>query len=380
MLGRLKFELDELANEMLDQLPEELFRSKTTTFLDPYMGGGQFVKEIEARLRRYGHSDKNISQRVFGVESSELRVNYAVNKYGLVGQYFVCENYLEYDEKMKFDVVIGNPPYLKGGWRKFVTKMMGLSSRIVASVNPDPTANSSSYANSFKDELLTAGVQVKKDCTDAFPTVNSGKLCYFVADRNQEPNTDALVDKSTVGVIVTKVLGKKVDDGAFFARVGHATFKKEQSDQRTNNLTEAVIVSMTKEGMVVRYMNSKDLPRKPVEDRCKGRFLVMNRFFGKNNPDPIAVVARIEDYRPSLNVIIFKMEKKETVKNFRSVYGSKLYREVINYMRQGGFDIQTTYLNQLPRLDLTRTWTDEELYEHFGLTQEEIDYIEATVK
>ena len=136
MLGRLKFDLEELANEMLDQLPVSVFKSKTTTFLDPCMGGGQFVKAIEARLRKYGHGDANIAKRIFGVESSKLRLNYAVDKYALVGKYYVCENYLEYDETMKFDVTLGNPPYQsgkgeKGGasslWRKFVKKAWGLT-------------------------------------------------------------------------------------------------------------------------------------------------------------------------------------------------------------------------------------------------------------
>jgi len=30
--------------------------------------------------------------------------------------------------------------------------------------------------------------------------------------------------------------------------------------------------------------------------------------------------------------------------------------------------------------DLTRSWTDEELYEHFDLTKDEIKFIEETVK
>ena len=81
MLGRLKFELTELVNEMLDQLPKSIFESETSTFLDPCMAGGQFVLGIETRLREYGHSDANIAERVFGVAPRELIVNFAVNKH-----------------------------------------------------------------------------------------------------------------------------------------------------------------------------------------------------------------------------------------------------------------------------------------------------------
>ena len=34
----------------------------------------------------------------------------------------------------------------------------------------------------------------------------------------------------------------------------------------------------------------------------------------------------------------------------------------------------------IPDLDFSKTWTDEELYNYFNLTQEEINYIEETVK
>lgn len=113
MLGRLKFEIDSLSEEILDHIPEKYFTSKTTTFLDPFMGGGQFVNAVIARLRKYGHSDENIASRVTGYESNKMRVEFAVNKHKLIGT-FEAKNFLDIlDEDMskKFDVVVGNPPF-----------------------------------------------------------------------------------------------------------------------------------------------------------------------------------------------------------------------------------------------------------------------------
>lgn len=111
MIFRLKLN-DSLAKEMIAKLPDELFLSNSTTFLDPSMAGGQYVTAVEDRLRKAGHSDENIAGRVFGVEKSLLRVNFAVNRNKLLGSYIV-------DKKdvpsiligMKFDAIVGNPPY-----------------------------------------------------------------------------------------------------------------------------------------------------------------------------------------------------------------------------------------------------------------------------
>jgi type I restriction-modification system DNA methylase subunit len=109
----MKFEIELLVEEMLDQLPASVWASNSTTFFDPAIGGGQFVRAIEQRLRVCGHSDANIHSRVFGFEESDLHIRFAVNKYNLVGQYVrkTYEKFFELDNTMKFDVVIGNPPY-----------------------------------------------------------------------------------------------------------------------------------------------------------------------------------------------------------------------------------------------------------------------------
>lgn len=43
----------EIANDMLDMLPQELFESTETKFLDPACKSGVFLREITKRLLRY---------------------------------------------------------------------------------------------------------------------------------------------------------------------------------------------------------------------------------------------------------------------------------------------------------------------------------------
>jgi site-specific DNA-methyltransferase (adenine-specific) len=67
----------ELAFEMISTLPEEVFTSSETTFLDPICKSGTFLFEIVERLYNEGHSIENIQKRIFTVDSNMHSLNVA---------------------------------------------------------------------------------------------------------------------------------------------------------------------------------------------------------------------------------------------------------------------------------------------------------------
>jgi len=136
MLGRLKFDLSIIANVMIDNIPEKMFKSATTTFFDPCMGGGQFLLAVVEKLDKYGHSKENIESRIFGMETNQFRINYVRTKYNLNGTFYIGGINESKGINMKFDVILGNPPYQKSLHLKFFKQMYSICKNNLIFVHP----------------------------------------------------------------------------------------------------------------------------------------------------------------------------------------------------------------------------------------------------
>ena len=113
-LARVKFQITPLVDEILDHLPDHVWSDPDIQFLDPAMAGGQFLLAIEKRLKAAGHSDENIADRVWGCEELFTRVAYVKNWRKAVSNNLFKRDALTHDwGDMKFDVIVGNPPFSK---------------------------------------------------------------------------------------------------------------------------------------------------------------------------------------------------------------------------------------------------------------------------
>lgn len=285
------------------------------------------------------------------------------------------------ENNMKFDVVVGNPPYTKGIWLKFFKRMVALSNKWVCSVNPDPTANTTGRAKDIRAMLIESGIQLKKQCTEYFPNVDTGTISYFVCDQARPANIQVFDSTSSHHRIKEKVC--KFSNTSVIARAIVQVHKLPAdviSTEKTNLTNIPIITSLTKNGPVFAFI-SKAMPsfRIKYQSHFKGRFFLVNRHFGKNKVDPVYEVTDGSGVVIGDNLIAIAADADDTLSGFSALYQSKLYKFLIKVIANGQC-IRDKGLMELPKLDLSKEWTDAELYKHFNLTQEEIDLIESTVK
>lgn len=387
----------DLVNEMLDKLPEEVWKASDTTFCDPCFGSGTFIIEIIKRLRKYGHSVENISSRIWGYEINHKWVN-RLKKLLNFSSYNIkikCVNTLKENDMPKFDVVVGNPPYqeVKKGkrsaqncnlWSEFIimsyeklTKKYGY----VALVSPLSWRAGTNKLKKyfFANDLIF----VDFDAGRFFKHIGGFFGDHIGAFVGQNAETDE---------ITTEILSK--------GKIMNINFKNLEI--LPNVVSELDLSIMNKTILSDKYISIKMYNEKiPKHELNLEKNEIYNTeyfsssttsYWGKSKDKiydiPKIIFSRSASFKPyySNNMTVtyngecILFDDENTALNALSIINSTLHKYLQNRYKYSGFMSGFMYNKIMVMSDLSRKWTDEELYEYFNLTKEEIKYIESQVK
>ena len=473
----------ELANRVLDLLPQELFKSPDTKFLDPFSKSGVFLREIVKRLDRGLEAlmpdrqlriDHILHNQVFGIAITELTSylsrrsvycskhangKYSVSKFSTEsgnilyanrshtwenGKCKFCgasqqvydrgseaeqyaymfihtDNPKQFFGNMKFDVIVGNPPYQlsDGGqaasakplYNLFVEQAMRLKPRYLTMIIPARWYAGGKGLDSFRTTMLQNNNLRKlvdyNNSADCFPGVNiAGGVCYFLWDRdnpgkceiknissqNQNGISDTrmlnefpiLVRDNTAIHIIRKMLGasKKTMDKTVQSYSYFAVRSYERGIERKQKNDDVILLSSQGKGYY---------PKSKIEDKnrilSKYKVIITYAMSGGNKPTSqgdFQVVSSLQVLAPNevcteTYLVLDVFDNLQDAKNLCSYVSTKTFRFLLLQALTSIHITKDSFLF-VPVQDYSHAWKDEMIYKKYELSNDEISFIEAMIR
>jgi Eco57I restriction-modification methylase len=475
----------QLVNRILDVLPPNLWSDKKSTFLDPGCKSGVFLREIVKRLdkglekyiaNRQKRLDHIFTNQVFGLAITELTAlisrrslycsKTANGKYSVCGAFnnsqgnihfnrvehtwengrcrycganeesyerggelesyaypFIHTNKAEEIFNMKFDVIIGNPPYQLGSsggdstgsfampiYQKFVQTAKRLDPRYVVMVTPSRWFAGGRGLDEYRAEMLS-DTHLRElvdfpDATDVFPGLDiSGGVSYFLWDRSHDGPCNV---QTFIGGVSSGVVARRLDAYNVFVRynTGVSILEKVWPKGVDVGKSLAVKVSPTQPfGLRTSYRGAPtpkglkkpvalrssegeswiaraDVPRNDLWiDQWK---VILGLAYGERGAFPYWITSSPEILGPGTActetyLVIDRFDSKAKAKVFANYLRTQFVRFLISLQKYTQH-LYSERFSFVPDLPMNQTWTDENLYKKYGLTKDEVAFVESMVR
>lgn len=332
-------------------------------------------------------------------------------------------------KEMKFDAIVGNPPYMEmdGGaqasarpiYQHFVSTAKELKPNYLSFIMPTRWYAGGKGLDGFRDEMLNdEHIEVLYDCLspeDIFPNTNiRGGVCYFLWNKKYD-------NKEKLTKVVTLEHGKnpksvvrslKVEELDIFIRYSEAIsilnkvlmdkeidflmdyvsplrpfgfrgyFIKDPKFRETNNKLKDPIMCYGKGKQIGYVERAEVLLHSEWIDVWKVMTPRANNIGTELNDDNLNsfVAAPSTICTESYIVIGINLNLDENkCKNLSSYLKTKFVR-FLHSLAKASQDATSKTYRFVPVMDFSKQWTDKELYAKYDLTEEEITFIEATIK
>ena len=321
-----------------------------------------------------------------------------------------------YKPNMKFDVIIGNPPYqlsdgggkgtsAKAIYQKFVEQAKKLNPRFLTMIIPSRWFSGGKGLDSFREEMLNDDrmrqIHDFFNASDVFPGVEiKGGVCYFLWDRDNkglcevssyenakiiskmerpllEKDQDVFIRYNRAISILKKVLAK--NEQSFSEIVssqkpfGLRTFFKGIKDKFDNS----VKVYANKN---IGYIKEEQiLKNKEWQDEHK---VIIPRAIGSGNSKTDIIKPIYSEPNSCCTetyIVVRNNFTKQNTNNVITYIQTKFFHFLVTLQKNTMMASKTVY-KFVPMQDFSKPWTDEELYKKYDLSQEEIDFIESMIR
>ena len=333
------------------------------------------------------------------------------------GKYYWNNNALE--ENMKFNAIVGNPPYqtMDGGsgasakpiYNLFVNISKKIRPSYLSMIMPSKWFAGGKGLDDFRDSMRVdeqlVAVYDYVNAKDCFPTASiAGGVCYFLWEKGH--SGPCVFNNISNGKTYTKV--RKLDDFNVIIRYNQAIDILRKVREKGEKSLTSIITSRNpfglatnvrgdknrKEGQIRLVTSDGDYYIKPSEildnkDYVNYWKVMISRVTSEhaNEPDKngqLRIISTLVVLEPEAictdsYILIGKFSNQECAENLRIYLQGKFARFLL-LQAVSSINLTKEKFQFVPIQDWTKTWTDTELYAKYGLNKEEIDYIEAVIK
>ena len=382
----------EVWEQIISSIPDETFLKKDLKILNVACGHCTEADIIVKRMLALGRTLSDIKDSVCVLDKYSVFTKDALRK-GYTNV-FKCD-FLEWETDMKFDVIIGNPPY-QGQvtdsiklWNKFCLKAIDIVSEngYIAMVTPQTVINGTdSVIKANKPTYILQKWLQDNTFVEYNDTANEHfdvgiPICYWIAKNTKSSNTTKFVINNNTynkdyiaGEKVVTTLSDTIIDAVIHSK--HEKYKRvrtifgptghEVSDVKTDEFKYKVVWNSAK----------ADFKYSKVQVNTQYK-LALNNYKKFTKSKDNFIITNL-DVSPSYFSIVDSVENLEKLTKLWTT--SKLFQYVAgSFLNTKGVFLLVQRQSVLPILDLDVEWTDELLYAEFELSKEQIDHIESHV-